>query len=252
MVSNSTPSPTGSDVQTTPSEANKERSIERPIIQPVHPVSHSDSSETSSYSQQVCVNCTVPEMENSDQRSTIRTLFSGCITRNVAENDSVSNKQTAFIKCPVGNLTFKDTKGRREASVLAEYLMHPQNQRLASEIEAELILWPDASVFSNPSLPLAAKKPRFVVTSLNATIRHLEEFIMQRIAMENNNARLDEHRLKFCGVSADLPLDEVLVVRETGEGQFTAVNINESKTKSDQQNSVFTISSPFTGLLLLK
>uniref|UniRef100_A0A915A9G2 Uncharacterized protein n=1 Tax=Parascaris univalens TaxID=6257 RepID=A0A915A9G2_PARUN len=92
-------------------------------------------------------------------------------------------------------------------------------------IEAELVLYPEASVTLDKKLPDAAKRPRFVVTYPGATVGHLCEYIMQRIAVESGSSRLKRRRVSMCAVKTDLCIEDVLVVSETGEGQFTTLNV---------------------------
>ncbi|VDO12882.1 unnamed protein product [Brugia timori] len=63
-------------------------------------------------------------------------------------------------------------------------------------------------------------------------ITHYSDFILQRVLL--------------CPVKSDLALDDVLVVNETGEGQFTTLNVGE-RNSDPKSASVFTINSPFTG-----
>lgn len=55
-------------------------------------------------------------------------------------------------------------------------------------------------------------------------------------------------RVSMCAVKTDLCIEDVLVVSETGEGQFTTLNVRGEKCDS-QSSSVFTITSPFSGSL---
>ncbi|VDM43096.1 unnamed protein product [Toxocara canis] len=146
-----------------------------------------------------------------------------------------------------------------------DYLFLPPKQRMLIGIEAELILYPEASVTLDKKLPDAAKRPRFVVTYPGATgkylllllfsvfsfsVGHLCEYIMQRIAVESGSTRLKKRRVSMCAVKMDLGIEDVLVVSETGEGQFATLNVRGEKCDS-QSSSVFTIGSPFNVDLLL-
>uniref|UniRef100_A0A914R8X0 Uncharacterized protein n=1 Tax=Parascaris equorum TaxID=6256 RepID=A0A914R8X0_PAREQ len=51
----------------------------------------------------------------------------------------------------------------------SDYLFLPPKQRMSIGIEAELVLYPEASVTLDKKLPDAAKRPRFVVTYPGAT-----------------------------------------------------------------------------------
>ncbi|KHN70617.1 E3 ubiquitin-protein ligase RING2 [Toxocara canis] len=128
-----------------------------------------------------------------------------------------------------------------------DYLFLPPKQRMLIGIEAELILYPEASVTLDKKLPDAAKRPRFVVTYPGATVGHLCEYIMQRIAVESGSTRLKKRRVSMCAVKMDLGIEDVLVVSETGEGQFATLNVRGEKCDS-QSSSVFTIGSPFNAL----
>uniref|UniRef100_A0A9J2P223 RING-type E3 ubiquitin transferase n=1 Tax=Ascaris lumbricoides TaxID=6252 RepID=A0A9J2P223_ASCLU len=129
----------------------------------------------------------------------------------------------------------------------SDYLFLPPKQRMSIGIEAELVLYPEASVTLDKKLPDAAKRPRFVVTYPGATVGHLCEYIMQRIAVESGSSRLKKRRVSMCAVKTDLCIEDVLVVSETGEGQFTTLNVRGEKCDS-QSSSVFTITSPFSAL----
>ncbi|EJW87259.1 hypothetical protein WUBG_01829 [Wuchereria bancrofti] len=146
----------------------------------------------------------------------------------------------------------------------SEYLLMSGKQRLSSGIESELVLNPDASVVSDDSLPIAAKHLRYIITCPTTTgfydvfwplsIGHLCEYILQRIRVESR-AEWDRKysdnclpkRVLLCPVKSDLALDDVLVVNETGEGQFTTLNVGE-RNSDPKSASVFTINSPFTAL----
>ncbi|KAM3726522.1 E3 ubiquitin-protein ligase RING2-B [Dirofilaria immitis] len=135
-----------------------------------------------------------------------------------------------------------------------EYLLMSGKQRLSSGIESELVLNPDASVVNDDSLPIAAKHLRYIVTCSTTTVGHLCEYILQRIRVESRtewDGKCIENylpkRVLLCPVKSDLALDDVLVVNETGEGQFTTVNVGE-RNSDPKSASVFTINSPFTAL----
>uniref|UniRef100_A0A1I8EDD7 RING-type E3 ubiquitin transferase n=1 Tax=Wuchereria bancrofti TaxID=6293 RepID=A0A1I8EDD7_WUCBA len=136
----------------------------------------------------------------------------------------------------------------------SEYLLMSGKQRLSSGIESELVLNPDASVVSDDSLPIAAKHLRYIITCPTTTVGHLCEYILQRIRVESR-AEWDRKysdnclpkRVLLCPVKSDLALDDVLVVNETGEGQFTTLNVGE-RNSDPKSASVFTINSPFTAL----
>ncbi|EJD75133.1 hypothetical protein LOAG_17668 [Loa loa] len=136
----------------------------------------------------------------------------------------------------------------------SEYLLMSGKQRLSSGIESELVLNPDASVVNDDSLPIAAKHLRYIVTCPTTTVGHLCEYIRQRIKVESRTEWDRKHtenclpkRVLLCPVKSDLALDDVLVVNETGEGQFTTLNVGERNT-DPKSASVFTINSPFTAL----
>ncbi|CAG9534108.1 unnamed protein product [Cercopithifilaria johnstoni] len=136
----------------------------------------------------------------------------------------------------------------------SEYLLMSGKQRLSSGIESELILNPDASVVNDDSLPVAAKHLRYIVTCPTTTVGHLCEYILQRIRVESRTEwgrkRTDNclpKRVLLCPVKSDLALDDVLVVNETGEGQFTTINVGE-RNSDPKSASIFTINSPFSAL----
>ncbi|KAK6110205.1 Zinc finger C3HC4 type (RING finger) family protein [Brugia pahangi] len=136
----------------------------------------------------------------------------------------------------------------------SEYLLMSGKQRLSSGIESELVLNPDASVVSDDSLPIAAKHLRYIITCPNTTVGHLCEYILQRIRVESRaewgrkySDKCLPERVLLCPVKSDLALDDVLVVNETGEGQFTTLNVGE-RNSDPKSASVFTINSPFTAL----
>lgn len=125
-----------------------------------------------------------------------------------------------------------------------DYFFLPQKQRLSSGFDAELILYPDASVFRDKKLPDFFRRPRFVLTYPLATVGHLCEYLMQRLAVESGCSRLKKKRILLSAVKADLHMDDVLVVSETGEGQFATINVNCDPSIT----SVFTIAAPFNAL----
>ncbi|VIO86472.1 Uncharacterized protein BM_BM5776 [Brugia malayi] len=136
----------------------------------------------------------------------------------------------------------------------SEYLLMSGKQRLSSGIESELVLNPDASVVSDDSLPIAAKHLRYIITCPTTTVGHLCEYILQRIRVESRaewgrkySDKCLPERVLLCPVKSDLALDDVLVVNETGEGQFTTLNVGE-RNSDPKSASVFTINSPFTAL----
>ncbi|KAL3981960.1 Zinc finger C3HC4 type (RING finger) family protein [Acanthocheilonema viteae] len=136
----------------------------------------------------------------------------------------------------------------------SEYLLMSGKQRLLSGIESELVLNPDASVVNDDSLPIAAKHLRYIITCPTTTVGHLCEYILQRIRVESRTEwgrkctdNCLPKRVLLCPVKSDLALDDVLVVNETGEGQFTTINVGE-RNSDPKSASVFTINSPFTAL----
>ncbi|VDP15241.1 unnamed protein product [Onchocerca flexuosa] len=136
----------------------------------------------------------------------------------------------------------------------SEYLLMSGKQRLSSGIESELVLNPDASVVNDDSLPIAAKHLRYIVTCPTTTVGHLCEYILQRIKVESRiewdrkcTERCLPKRVLLCPVKSDLALDDVLVVNETGEGQFTTINVGE-RNSDPKSASIFTINSPFAAL----
>uniref|UniRef100_A0A915PXL4 RING-type E3 ubiquitin transferase n=1 Tax=Setaria digitata TaxID=48799 RepID=A0A915PXL4_9BILA len=137
----------------------------------------------------------------------------------------------------------------------SEYLLMSGKQRLSSGIDSELVLNPDASVVNDDSLPIAAKHLRYIVTCPTTTVGHLCEYILQRIRVESRTERDKKcaekcllKRVLLCPVKSDLALDDVLVVNETGEGQFTTINVGE-RNSDPKSASVFTINSPFAGFM---
>ncbi|VDK50205.1 unnamed protein product [Gongylonema pulchrum] len=135
-----------------------------------------------------------------------------------------------------------------------EYMLIAGKQRLSSGIESELVLNPDSSVINDGLLPVTAKQQRYIVTCSNTTVGHLCEYILQRVRIESyaetskkSAQYFAQKRVLLCLAKSDLTLDDVLVVNETGEGQFTAVNVCERNSCSTTV-SVFTINSPFKAL----
>ncbi|VDN04661.1 unnamed protein product [Thelazia callipaeda] len=136
----------------------------------------------------------------------------------------------------------------------SEFLLITGKQRLYPGIESQLVLNPDASVVTDDSLPTAAKHLRYIVTCSATTVGHLCEYILQRIRIESFDEKdrkpsedFFTRRVLLCPVKSDLALDDVLVVNETGEGQFTTMNVGERNSDS-RSTSVFTINSPFVAL----
>lgn len=89
---------------------------------------------------------------------------------------------------------------------------------------------------------------------LRVAVGHLCEYILQRIRVESRaewgrkySDKCLPERVLLCPVKSDLALDDVLVVNETGEGQFTTLNVGE-RNSDPKSASVFTINSPFTAL----
>ncbi|VDK43414.1 unnamed protein product [Anisakis simplex] len=212
------------------------------------------SLERSSQQQQNCGNrcstSTTITNENGAVTKTVMTMpmEQQCATTTVNSANKPSCTTDAASSLSITSTNMTTTCG---LSSPCEYLFLPSKQRILTGLDAELILYPDASVTVDKKLPKCAKQVRFILTYPSATVAHLREFVWQRIAVESGNSQLIQKlRKRKClvisAVKVDLGIDDVLVVNETGEGQFTTISIRSERCDA-QCSSIFTITEPFSG-----
>ncbi|KAK0422204.1 hypothetical protein QR680_007429 [Steinernema hermaphroditum] len=117
----------------------------------------------------------------------------------------------ALVRPPVRDLSEPDVKPE-------PLKLPPKKERFQDDIcgyhkrlmtptlNTELVLWPDRGHFTDPVIPYALKRPRYIITSGEAKISQMIEFLYIRAKIESGNVDYHEKiKIEFCTVHDERP-----------------------------------------------
>uniref|UniRef100_A0A914EAT2 Uncharacterized protein n=1 Tax=Acrobeloides nanus TaxID=290746 RepID=A0A914EAT2_9BILA len=132
-----------------------------------------------------------------------------------------------------------------------ESAINVRRQRLSRGMFAPLILWPDGSIYKE-DLPTCTKHPRYIYTTLDASVGHLVEYILKRTEIEANWNQRDKYTVEITHLDEEKDEVVLLLSSKTKEcfnqpglesAEFLSLKVDEGLF-----NTMIAISQPFKAL----